>query len=195
MFFDVGWLFYSARDGSLGKNDMDYYLELRKRIKDDATVRRASSDYFGTFNSTPLTERDWAAKNKGNMGINTQLGDQQLTLGARTLNVDVAKAGCDGMITADFYIFEYYDFRKDVKRDNGDDLGTFGNPYEGGFTFPTQWLDQLVISGKAKEFWTIVAWRETYKLQGKELVIIERRTNYSGPFPSPEYRGAISSAN
>jgi hypothetical protein len=186
LFFPVNWLLTSAKNPNTNKSDIDYYHELQEKIRSYAVSHSSSAFFWNRFNSAESTKRDGSR-----FGINTPLGDQQLVLGARTLNVDFVKEGCDGFITADYYIFEYYDFRKDIPNGYtdpntgtiGDFLGTFQNP-AGGFTIPTQWLDQLVINGRAREFWTIVAWREEYKLKGSSLV--GTRRDYTGPFPSSE---------
>jgi hypothetical protein len=76
-------------------------------------------------------------------------------LGAHTLNVDAyleLNSACSGVISYEWYVYEYFDFRK--WPDN-----YFEIPFV-AWKVPTSWADMLVDSGNAAEYWTVIQYKE-----------------------------------
>jgi RHS repeat-associated protein len=83
--------------------------------------------------------------------------DRQLVLGAHKLNADAylhLNAHCIGWITYEFYVREWYDFRKGDSAAN-----TFVIPGL-GWVVSNGWADMLVDSGRAAEYWAVVQWTD-----------------------------------
>jgi hypothetical protein len=145
LYFPRWWYLQSpvtrAARTELKQRILNYVAEARDECKCNIPPENPKHEAIGDINIDP-----------GHFGIPD---DRQTVLGAHFLNVDAylnLNTHCVGWIKYEFYVYEYFDFRKGMGN-------TFTIPGL-GWVVPTAWADFLVDDNRAAEYWTVVQWTD-----------------------------------